>query len=1146
MSLPRSMSGGPAAAGLPVLMSAMLLLGGAAVAAGPAASFQFRPDIHGDQIVFTSEGDLWLGSIETGSAQRLTSHAGSEGPARFSPDGRQLAFTAQYDGGTDVYVMDTAGGLPRRLTWDPSGAVVQDWTPDGNSIVFRSQRQGQTWRHRMWSVPAQGGCARLLELPYGEFVALEPEGRRAAFVPISAEWQHWKRYRGGMADDLWLADLAAGTFRRLTEEPGIDTTPLWLGGSVYFVSDRDGQANLHRLDPATGARQAVTNYEDYDVAYPATDGARIIFEHGQRLALYDPASGASRDLSLHLRSDRIHAREKRVAALDYLEGVALGPTGRRVLVSARGTILSVPVRDGDVRVVAAPAGGRCRYPAWSADGRQIAFVSDVSGQEEIYVAPSSGGAARQVTRNPRALLGPLIWSPDGRSLATSDREMRIFVVDVKSGEMTLVDQSDRGGTYNVVLDFYRFSPDGNWLAYVRLEPNWNSTVHLYNLREKTSTRVSSASMNSFGPAFDPAGRYLYFLSDRAFDPQYVNANRYFSYHKYTKVSLVTLASSEKSPFLRPNQLEGVPLDEDLDEDGWAGYGASRNHDADGRRGDEQRHGTNRREGDRREPGADILRERLRVDVEGLSGRVVEVPVPADHWVRLEPLEGRLLLASRRPGDHGGPFAAALRLSTFETRRQALTVLADSLTDFQVSADRRKLLIQTHREFTVIDAGAREMPDGKGDPHARQSLDPAPWVVTVDPASEWRQIFLETWRIAREFFYDPGMHGADWEAVRKRYEPMLAAVADRSELDFVLGEMLAELNCGHAYIGAGDEVRAEHVPMGFLGADLEPSAPAGDSGSPDAPAYRVTRLYPGDGFDLEARSPLLTPGVDVKAGDYILAVAGQPVRFDQDIQALLAGTAGRPITLTVNSRPSLKNAREVLVRPLASEYLLRYYAWVESRRDYVRARGGPELAYLHLPDMGSSGLREFAKHYYPNLAAQGFIYDVRFNGGGYIDAMLLLQMSSKPYSWFKPRYGASWTRQDWAFAGHAVALVNDQTYSDGEEFCDAFRRLKLGPVIGTRSWGGEVGSGDGYRLVDGGSICIPNYGEWVPEGEWVIEGTGVIPDLIVEEDPAAAMAGRDPQLDRAIEALQEKIAREPVPRPQPPPFPVKTGKVSAGR
>jgi tricorn protease len=1079
--------------------------------AGPATQLLGRPDIHGDRVVFTSEGDLWLGSVKTGAAMRITSADGIEGPARFSPDGSSIAFTAQYDGGTDVYVMDTLGGAPRRLTWDPRRATVLGWTPDGKEVLFRSQRNDPQRNNRLWAVPAAGGSARLLPIPCVEFASMHADGHRVAYVPVSAEWQHWKRYRGGEADDVWLADLEARTFRRLTTDPGVDTEPVWVGDAIYFVSERDGHANLHRLDPATGAAIASTTYADYDVRYPGTDGRRVVFEHGAGLALYDPATGRVEELAMNLHSDRIHARERRIPAIRNLADVAFGPAGRRLLVSARGQILSAPVEHGDVRPLVVQSGARCQRPAWSPDGKQIAFVSDRSGEEQIWLAPSSGGAPRQLTRDHAGPLGTLRWSPDGKWIAVSDREMRVMLVNVATGAITVVDQSDRGGSYDTADDRYCFSPDGAWLAYPRLEPNWNWSVWLYDIAGRRKVQVSSSGMWSTAPAFDPEGKYLYFLSDRGFDPRYVNANRMLACDKYTKVSLVALAADGKSPFLEQNDQEGVAPDSSA---GGAKEKGAKNAAKD-------------------KAGQDAAKKtgpalpKTRVDLVGLTDRIVDVPVPADRYQRVEVVEGRLLLLTQEEAGERGPMEPVRRLSAFDMKKKELKVIASKISGFQVSADRKKLLVQTEKAFTVVDAGTDDV-DGNKD---RIKVETDGWTVVVDPPAEWRQIFHETWRLARDFFYDPGMHGVDWEAVRRKYEAVLPAAADRSDVNFILGEMLAELSVGHAYINPGDVPAAPAVPMGFLGADVEPVAGP-------TPAYRITKLYPGDGFDYEAQSPLLAPGLNVRAGDCILAVGGRPVRADQDLQALLVGTAGHTIALTVNSKPSLAGAREVLVKPLRSERQTRYYDWVMSRTEYVRTHGGPNLGYVHLPDMGNPGWIEFSKHYYPQLGRDGIVYDVRNNSGGYIDDMLLLQMASKPYSYFKPRYGASWTRRDWSFPGHSVALVNENTASDGEEFCDGFQRLKLGPVIGVRSWGGEVGSGNGYPLLDGGAIFIPNYGEWVPDGGWVIEGTGAFPDITVEQDPAALMTGRDPQLDRAIQYLKEKIASEPVPRPTPPPFPNK--------
>lgn len=1088
----------------------------AKVAAENSHPFLRRPDVHGDQFVFTSEADLWLSSISIGLSRRITTHPGLETNAHFSPDGRLLAFNAQYDGGTDVYVMPVHDGTPKRLTWDPSGVRVVGWTPDGANVLFLSKRSNPENRSRLWQVPVRGGLPSLIPIPRADLAAMAPDGNRVAYVPISAERMNWKQYQGGQADDIWITDISKRAFKRITTDIGIDTTPTWAGDAIYFISERQGLANLYRLNPENGSVTTITHYTDAEARYPSSDGKTVIFQHGDGLALYDIAANEVKELTLHMDTDRIHARTKRVSASSFLNSVVIGPTGKRVIIEARGQLVSIPVEEGVSRILASLSGSRSKYPSWSRNGKQAAFISDRSGEDQVWITPADGsGNPMQLTKDHKGPLGEIQWSPDGRYLVTADCEMRILLVDTKTGVTTLVDQSDIASSYGSVNYSATFSPDGKWLAFHRAESNRNKGVYLYNIVEKRKIALTSPALNSFSPCWGPDGKFLYFLADRQFNPSGTRLTRFFTFGNTTKISFVTLAAETISPFLPTNDEEGESQTSD----------AAKPDKKDDSEIPED------------EPMSKSDLPTIKIDLEGITDRVAELPVDADRFRRIEAVKDRLLMlvpgdsgSGRRGGRGGGSELRAFNLKS--PRKREITTIAKGVGDFQVSGDLKHLLLRIGRQYSVISASADKVsPDAP-----KIDLDSVSLV--VNPVDEWKQIFHESWRIARDFFYAPNMHGADWEAIRYIYADRLNNVADRNELNEVLGDMIAELNCGHAYVGGGDLPEgADRSSMGYLGVNFEPDA--------GGKAYRITKLFRGDGFDLANRSPLLAPGLNIKEGDYILAIDGEPMSTDEDIQSLLVGTSGRVIALTINSKPLQEGSREVLVRPMSSERKARYYDWVESRREYVLKHGGPNLGYIHMPNMSNDGLVEFTKHYYTNLDKDGMIYDDRYNSGGYISSMLILHMARKPITWFKPRYGVSWTRQSWAFAGYSVALINENSASNGEEFPDVFRREKLGPVIGVRTWGGEVGSGGGYKLIDGGRLNIPNYANWV-DGEWIIEGTGVEPDITVEQDPKAVLEGNDPQLDRAIAYLKEQIEDRPVHRPSLPPYPVKAWRKSPGK
>jgi tricorn protease len=1062
----------------------ILLLALAATAAlSPAdqQNFWTKPDIHGDMAVFTCEGDLWLGSIKDHTARRITNHPGTETWARFSPDGTMVAFTANYDGGTDVYVMPVDGGSPKRLTYDPANAQVMSWTPDGKFVVFRSRRNNPPGGHnKLYEVPVDGGQSTALPIPQGEFGDIAGNGQ-LAYVPSSAEWMNWFHYQGGAADDIWLADLNTHKFTQLTTSPNIDTTPTWCDGNIYYVSQSEGTSNLFEVDPSSKATKEVTHFE-LPVRYPGSDADHVIFELGPGLGIYDPKTGDSQKLSFDLNSDEIHSRETRMPLAPEVTRAAIGPSGKRILVEARGQIWSVAAENGDARVVENQPGARSIDGSWSPDGKTIAFISDRSSENQVWTVPAVGGTPTKLTTTLKGEYSPLVWSPDGNWLATVERSTAINLINAKTGEVQQLDISPNYSSYDSFSPDVRFSPDSKLLAYTRIEDNWNLAVWAHDIAANKNVLVSDTTVNSFGPAFTPDGKFLAFLCDREFHAAPTNPTG-FAVDNTTRVTLATLAPDVTSPFLPKNDEEGTPE-------------AAKPADA----------------------------PKVVPNLDGIQLRTINVPMPAARYSKIIAVGGRLLVLDRTAGPlgDGGP----TQLIAFDIDKAKTTTLNSNVDDVEAASDGKKILVMHGATPCVLDVATGPF-DGNDGAVALGS-----YTLTVEPKEEWKQIFHESWRIARDFFYDPGMHGLDWNAVEKDYESRLAYVGDRSDLSRLLKDMVSELNVGHEYI-TDPTPPIRRVPVGYLGADLEQVA--------GQDAVRIKRILRGSTFDLTTRSPLLEPGLNVHEGDYVVSVAGQPIKRDQDIQALLIGTPGQVVAVGINSQPSMVGARIIRVKPLSSESVLRYSDWVEGRREYVRTHGGADLGYLHMTDMSAAGLTQFSEGHFPNVFKNGMIYDTRDNGGGYISSLILQDIASKPQIFWHPRYGAPWAREGWAPIGYKVAIGNGGNFSDGELFLETWRRLKVGPIVGTRTGGGEVGSGGGYNLIDHGQIYVSNYGAYSSEGGWVIEGKGVTPDYTVEQDPTAVMAGKDPQLDKAIELMEAMIKKSPPHRPATPPFPNKVYK-----
>jgi tricorn protease len=1056
--------------------------------------FLTKPDIHGDWVVFTAEGDLWLGSISQHAARRITSDPGTETNARFSPDGKTIAFTAQYDGGNDVYKMPVDGGPPQRLTFDPAQAEVQGWTPDGSAVIFRSRR-GNPFDMHLFEVPMGGGTPKQLPVPRAEFGSLAPSGI-LAYVPESFEWANWFHYKGGGADKIWLANLNTHKFTKLTDYEGVDTTPVWCGDRIYFVSERSGWSNLWEYDMRTKGLKQCTHYSDAPVRYPSSDGHRIVFQHGAHVAMFDPAGDQVTELSFDMSSDRVHSRQQRVPLASQVNttvmvqnggGISLGPTGKRILIEARGQIVSVAATAGDMRVLEDKQGSRARFPVWSPDGKRFAFISDRSGENELWIGDAAGGSdPKQLTHGLATEPFPPIWSPDGKWLALFDHDERVLLVDAATGVAKTVDQADEMSSYDTPTGTARFSPDSKLLAFSRPNSNWLNCVELYEISSGRKQHVTDWRINSYMPVFDATGKFLLFLSDNNMAGTSVPPFGQFGLSKLTHVEMLPLLASTPSPFLPKNDDEGVVADQKQKADAKA----------------------------EAKPAPSV------VDWDNMTARIIQTPMDLGLYTLLDAAPGKILALSYDATSFSGPPGpGSFRLVSFDLESRETTTLAEGIDAFQLSGDQKKvLLIAPGRRISVHDLGA---------PASSNTglVDLSPYTLAYDPEQEWRQIFEESWRVGRDFYYDPNMHGLDWDAIRKKYEARLSMVGDRRDLSRLLADMVSELSTGHAYIG-DPSPRGPGSNLGFLGIDAE-SVPGMD-------AVRITKLLRGDPFDLDVASPLLEPGMNVKEGDYILEIAGQPVTRDKDFESLLIGTRGQTVAIMVNDKPSRDGARVIRVRPLASEYDLRYEDWVMGRTKYVEEHGGPDFGYCHLPDMENGGIAGFLKGQTADTFKSAMIYDTRYNGGGYISSLVLQDIASRPTNWFKPRHGSPWTREGWANIGHRVAICNEGNFSDGELFIVDWEYMGLGPVVGTRTGGGEVGSGGGYALIDGGTIYIPAYGAY-RGNEWLVEGKGAVPTVPVEQDPNEVMAGRDPQLDKAIELMKAELAKDPVSVPQHPPF-----------
>ncbi len=1040
------------------------------------------PDVSETRITFVYAGDIWVAPKEGGVAQRLSSPKGTESFPRFSPDGKQIAFTGNYDGNPDVYVISTKGGTPYRVTHHPYRDRLVDWYPDGKSLLYASRMESHRRTfNRFYKTSPKGGMPEKLPLAHAEFGAVSPDGKTIAFIMMSQDFSTWKRYRGGWAPDIRLFDLEKKTSKNITANDANDTQPMWHGSTVYFLSDQGPKkrGNIWAYDTKTQKTRQVTFFDKFDARFPAIGPKDIVFEKGGRLYLMALDTEKIREVRIKVVTDKatLNPRVEKVA--NMIAGTGISPSGKRVVVEARGDIFTVPAEHGVTLNLTRTPGIAERYPAWSSDGLWLAYFSDRSGNYELIVRPADGpGKETTLTSLGNGFRYRPQWSPDSKKLLFIDKTTAVRLYHRDSKKIEIIDTLPERTPFRLEDFRASWSPDSRWIAYSKGVENNNDAVSLYDTKAGKSHQVTSGYYSEWGPVFDPDGKYLYFFSKRNMKPIYSDIQPTWIYTNTTKIAAVTLRKDVKSPLAPRNDMEESKKDEKK------------------KKGDK----TDKKEGP----------EPVKIDLDGLGDRLVILPPGAGNYGSLSAVPGKVLFI-RRPNTGASDRKSQIVYYDLKEREEK-TILADAA-GYTLTTDGKKMLVRKGRTYAIIDV--------KPNQKMKKPLNLGDLEMTVDPAAEWRQIFTETWRYGRDFFYDPGTHGIDWNEMRKRYGKLMDDAVTRRDVNYVIGELIGEIGAGHIFWYGGQIEKAKRRGAGLLGVDFEL----------DKGTYRIKKIVDVGTQNLEFRSPLREPGVDVNEGDYILAVNGISMDTSKDPWAAFQGFAGKTVILTVNSQPSGTGARDVLVKTLTNDYELREKAWVEENRRKVDKATGGRIGYIFVPDTAFNGQTELVRQYRAQFRKKGLIIDERFNAGGQLGDRFIELMNRPFYNFIYFRDGKTRQIPDITNIGPKVMLMNGWSGSGGDALPYYFKKAGMGPLIGTRTWGGLVGPSYGLPLIDGGMVSIPPGRLYGTDGEWIIENIGAVPDIKVVNDPGQMAKGHDPQLERAIEVVLKMLKKNP-----PPPIP----------
>jgi len=1054
------------------------------------------PATNGSEIVFTYAGDLYKVAVTGGEARRLTSHVGYEMFARFSPDGKTIAFTGQYDGNTEVYTIPADGGEPRRLTYTATNArddlgdrmgpnnIVMCWTKDGKGIVYRN-RISSSFDGKLRIVSKDGGLSETIPLPEGGFCSYSPDGKLLAYNRVMREFRTWKYYKGGMADDIWLYDAAAKKVENLTNNEAQDIFPMWIDDEIYFLSDRDRTMNVFVYNTKSKAVNKVTDFKEFDVKFPSTDGKSVVFENGGYIYRLDPATKKAEQVHITLSSDNIYARSEVKEAAQYLSSVSLSPDGKRLAVTARGEVFDVPVSQGVTKNVTRTPGAHERDASYSPDGKYIAYISDATGETEVCLYTVETGETTALTKGNDAYIRGIEWSPNSAYLLYTDRKNRLVLLDVAKKSKSVVVQDPLGAPGGA-----SFAPDSRWLAYTRDAKNNFSIVYIYNIETKKEYAVTDKWYDSGSPTFSTDGKYLIFNSSRDFNPQYGSKEWNHVYTQGGGMYIALLQKDTPSPFLQK------------DDGATASPESAKKPEVKVEEGKTSKKGATADKDTASGKSSSAEIKAIKIDTEGISDRLIRIPGATGYYGSFYS-NGKKIWFTR-----GGSTLV------YDLENQKEETVAEGAR-MGVEWGGKKAVFFKNRQVYVTD-----IPQSKA--NLEKPVNLADMKITTDYPKEWAQIYDEAWRAFRDGFYLENMHGLDWKAVKKKYEPLVAHVKNRLDLNYVIGEMISEVGCGHAYVTPGELDRPARIKTGLLGAEISRDK----SGF-----FRIERIYPGETWSASLRSPLTEPGINAKEGDYIVAIDGVATNTVGDLYSLLTGKAGVPTELSLNATASLKGARKIVVKPLEEEYSLIHYQWVKKNIEKVDKASDGKIGYIYIPDMSAEGLNEFARYFYPQLDKEGLIIDDRANGGGNVSPMILERLAREPYRMTMYRGSSrNGTIPDAVQVGPKVCLINKYSASDGDLFPWGFRALGLGKLIGTRTWGGIIGISGSLPFIDGTDLRVPFFTSYDMDGNWIIENHGVDPDIQIDNDPIKEWNGEDEQLDRAIEEVQRQLKdRRPLPK-----------------